>query len=225
MPGIESEVYVTKIAAAQRQIDAAIRMSLASEDDLAIHTVIAAAYSIIRDLKSKRGRGEITDQVARGCYAFAHDLVLGHITALPPEVQSMAKIIHHIADQIRSGQVKNASDVTLTPDWSFEKRHRMTENKPANFLKHADLDAGAKLLRTELANDLLIVKAIVGYEYLMHTRTPEMLVFGQLWFAGTDDGPGQTPNELVLRLRSADQMERSRICLQTIEELKTENTN
>ncbi|MBV9062264.1 MAG: hypothetical protein JOY77_04960, partial [Alphaproteobacteria bacterium] len=171
---------------------------------------------------SKRGRGEIADGVARGCYAFALDLVESRRTALPPEVEPVAEIIFHIADQIRAGKVKDAADVKFSPDWRFEKLHRVTENRPANFLKHADLDDSATLAQNELTNDWLIARACMGYDDLMHAMTPEMFVFGQLWFAETDDGPGQLPNELVVRLRSADRLERRRMCLQLIEELKDE---
>jgi hypothetical protein len=41
-------------AAAQRQLDAAIRMTLAEEDELAIRTVVAAAYGILRGLKQNQ---------------------------------------------------------------------------------------------------------------------------------------------------------------------------
>ncbi|PKU22660.1 hypothetical protein [Telmatospirillum siberiense] len=44
-------VIVTKETAAQRQIDAAIRMYFAQEDELAVQTVAAAAYTILRDLQ------------------------------------------------------------------------------------------------------------------------------------------------------------------------------
>ena len=48
-------VDITKTAAAQRQIDAAIRMMFSGEDSLAVHTVVAAALGIVRDLTKKRG--------------------------------------------------------------------------------------------------------------------------------------------------------------------------
>ena len=42
MPKDTVVVHVTKLAAAQRQLTAAIRMFLQGEDDLAVHTVAAA---------------------------------------------------------------------------------------------------------------------------------------------------------------------------------------
>ena len=50
-----NEIRVTKIQAAQRQIDAAIRMLFRNEDPVAIHTVAMAGFRILRDLTKKRG--------------------------------------------------------------------------------------------------------------------------------------------------------------------------
>ena len=52
---------MTKLAAAQRQLCAAIRMFFDGEDELAVHTVASAAYGILRDLKAERGRDEAAD--------------------------------------------------------------------------------------------------------------------------------------------------------------------
>ena len=56
-----AKTHVTKLAAAERQLSAAIRMFFAGEDELAIHTVASAAYRIIADLKSSRGKDEVGD--------------------------------------------------------------------------------------------------------------------------------------------------------------------
>jgi hypothetical protein len=43
MPTSSGTLHINKIAAASRQLDAAIRMFFAKEDELAIHTVASAA--------------------------------------------------------------------------------------------------------------------------------------------------------------------------------------
>ena len=48
-----NEISVTKIQAAQRQIDAAIRMLFRNEDPVAIHTVAMAGFQILRDITKK----------------------------------------------------------------------------------------------------------------------------------------------------------------------------
>ena len=46
----KAELYVNKLEAARRQLDAAIRMFLMDEDCLAIHSLAAASYRVLRDL-------------------------------------------------------------------------------------------------------------------------------------------------------------------------------
>jgi len=52
---IMNEIRITKIQAAQRQIDSAIRMLFRNEDPVAIHTVVMAGFRILRDLTKRRG--------------------------------------------------------------------------------------------------------------------------------------------------------------------------
>jgi len=53
-----AKIHVTKLAAAGRQLRAALRMYFAEEDDLAIHTIAAASYRLLADLKAERGMNE-----------------------------------------------------------------------------------------------------------------------------------------------------------------------
>ena len=48
-----TKIKVTKLEAAQRQIDAAIRLLFKNEDPVAIHTIAAAALQILKDLAKK----------------------------------------------------------------------------------------------------------------------------------------------------------------------------
>ena len=57
-----------KLEAARRQLNAAIRMTFANEDELAIHTVAAAAYGIVRDLLGTRGRSNSEELYAADIY-------------------------------------------------------------------------------------------------------------------------------------------------------------
>ena len=51
-----AELHLTKQAAAQRQIDAAVRILFAGEDVLAVHTIVAAAHNVLTDLDNKSGK-------------------------------------------------------------------------------------------------------------------------------------------------------------------------
>jgi hypothetical protein len=64
------KVRINKLDAARRQIDAAVRMTFANEDPVAIHSVVAAGHRIIRDICEQRGDIEsylrFTDWIAEG---------------------------------------------------------------------------------------------------------------------------------------------------------------
>jgi hypothetical protein len=63
-------IRVNKMDVARRQLDAAIRMTFAGEDPVAVHTVAAAGHRIIRDICESRGDiagyQHFTDWIASG---------------------------------------------------------------------------------------------------------------------------------------------------------------
>jgi hypothetical protein len=46
---------ITKLDAAERQLDCAVRLRLRNEDSLSVHTLAYAAFGILRDLIRERG--------------------------------------------------------------------------------------------------------------------------------------------------------------------------
>ena len=75
MPYTSAEILVTKLGAVRRLLQAAIRFHFHREDELAIHTVAAAAYGILKDLKNQRGLNEAQfamENEMRGWLAFAN---------------------------------------------------------------------------------------------------------------------------------------------------------
>jgi hypothetical protein len=56
-----ASLHITKLAAAKRQLQAAIRMYFMPEDELAVHTVAAAVYGLLKDIKRERGMNEAAD--------------------------------------------------------------------------------------------------------------------------------------------------------------------
>ena len=60
-----ASVSTTKHSAAQRQIDAAIRILFSGEDALAVHTVVAAAHRIVLDLAEKRNLAPYTESIRK----------------------------------------------------------------------------------------------------------------------------------------------------------------
>ena len=60
-----NETKITKLQAAQRQIDAGILMLFRNDDPVAIHTVAMAAFRILRDLAKQRGLEHPVDSMIR----------------------------------------------------------------------------------------------------------------------------------------------------------------
>lgn len=105
-------VHLTKLAAAERQLNAAIRMFLMNEDELAVHTVAAAAFRILRDYKEKeRGRSELADTLKRGFFYTARDLVVGKF--VPDLGEKVTQCVHEIAAAIKRGEIKSPADVIV----------------------------------------------------------------------------------------------------------------
>jgi hypothetical protein len=218
----DAKIYVTKGAAAQRQLDAAIRMYLAQEDELAIHTVGAAAFRLLRDLKQQRGRGELSDAMSYGLFAIADDLAKGKLDKLPDELDlpDLKQLIAKIMNGIRTGKVTSSADVQLNFSDTFERRHWAQFNLPANFLKHADADGDGLLSESMLDNQDLLVKACVSYKSLFTDWTPEMFVFAKLWNAERGDNPASIVDEFFEMLRESSSDARRALCLELIEEMK-----
>ena len=59
---------ITKHSAAQRQIDAAIRILFSGEDVLAAHTVVAAAHRIVLDIAENRNSNPYTESIKNYSY-------------------------------------------------------------------------------------------------------------------------------------------------------------
>src|ERR1039458_5673769 len=79
MPTSPGTLHINKIAAASRQLDAAIRMFFAQEDELAIHTVASAAFGILRDVTDKRGKNITAELLRNSIYGMARQYAEGKL--------------------------------------------------------------------------------------------------------------------------------------------------
>jgi hypothetical protein len=71
----DAKILVLKITAAQRQLDAAIRMYFSNEDALATYTVAAASNRILRDLISAAGESAATHILHQGFNYWLREVV------------------------------------------------------------------------------------------------------------------------------------------------------
>jgi hypothetical protein len=93
-----AQVHITKQAAAQRQIDAVIRILFSGEDPLAVHTVVAAAHSILADLNKNYRKPFVMNGI------YLHALNQLHEHFLPDEtnkwnLQDFKKWFHDVRNQ------------------------------------------------------------------------------------------------------------------------------
>jgi len=154
--------HINKAAAAQRQLDAAIRMLFLEEDILAIHTVAAAARRIVADLINRRGLSIADEMYSRA--------VRTTIQELSGKTPSDEEIVRQL------------------PKWKrFIEEHR---NKSANFLKHADRDHKALLNESDLETDDLLLEACHLYSELGFELTTEMKAFRRWHLAVYPHEPG-----------------------------------
>ena len=125
-----SAFQINKSDAAKRQINFAVRQLFAKEDPIAIHTVAAAGFKILKDLADKKASCD------------------------------MHEALKAILKQ------------------GMEKEFWAAFNKPANFLKHADIDPDEIYADfKETYNDFIIFMACAYYQELGNELTYEMELF------------------------------------------------
>jgi hypothetical protein len=217
-------VYVNKTAAAKRQLEAAVRMFFAGEDDLAVHTVAAASFRVLRDLTSRRGKNFISRVLEASLYKMAREHLNG---SLPSEVfeglkaSGLARQIEDIAESIKSrGDEFNRSEIEVSVSKRGEEA--FFPGKAANFLKHADRDADHHLQLDKLDNEDLLMRASAAYLGLMRTPSPEILVYSAYFFVEKDWDHDLTGNYAMISklLRKSKPDKRRSASMRLIRELK-----
>ncbi len=157
-------LHVTKLAAAKRQLQAAIRLFFLEEDELAIHTVASAAYGLLKDLKRDRGQSEAADSYRTTFFYLVRDFRRGTLPAHMTSDPSMMAEIERIADQLSPITADSKlSDVQVTISPAVEKQYWNESNRAANFLKHADRDTDGTLPLGKIDNKLLLLKCCSAY--------------------------------------------------------------
>ena len=154
-----AEIHVTKLAAAQRQLQAAIRMLFGGEDELAVHVVASAAYRLIRDLKERRGHDEVGDVYQTMFFYVVRDY---HRGTLPKNLAEDAEFMRHVsewADALPITADTKYDDVSVRVSPALAERFWKDRNKVYNFLKHADRDAEEHISLDDVDNLHLMMLA------------------------------------------------------------------
>ena len=216
------EIFISKIASAQRQLDAAIRMVFHEEDEPAIYTVAAAAHRVLRDLMEKRGRSAGAEAMRDGIRGIANALVQGTLPDSHRELferENFWPAVLALAESIRDG--RGDALVTSNPQ-SFDRMFWDRQNKVSNFLKHADRDSANTIAQEQIHVEQVLASALMTYGQLMGKLTIEMQVYGAFIALENDYGP-RLPEYLVTMctgLRNLPRARRPKAYLQMIASLK-----
>jgi hypothetical protein len=182
----KGDAYINKIAAAKRQLEAAIRLFFADEDPLAIHTVAAAATRVLQDIIGTRGGTLSSHVLQNGFYAAAKRYADSKMS--DAEVQflkesGLFKLIETIATNIKKQGVKfDRSQIKVESTPNYERQ--IWPNDIANFLKHADRDPGGHMALTDLDNESVLIRGSTAYLQIMKEPTP---VYGAWWVTKNDE--------------------------------------
>ncbi len=232
-----SIVVIRKMAAAQRQIDAAIRMYLSEEDKLAVYTVAAAALKILRDVMKGRGRSFVAEQWQGTLVSLARNLLENRPSAAldyvhnhaPDMYQAVQILAEKIKEREQDGNRVRTNDLGhVTVSVGVESEYARRVDLPANFLKHADRDAHGHWEEGGFAEEPILLDACEAYHNVMSRITPEMLVFMTLlWIEkgdlaiGTNEESFPYPWQVVAKaLEGVASSERRAACTHLLTEKK-----
>lgn len=219
---LHSKVHITKLAAVERQLGAAIRMFFAREDSLAVHTVAAAAYQLLTDLKAKQRMSEAADTHLTAIFYAIRSFRRGALPKRMTEDPSLIAEIARLAELLPVVAESKVSDFSVTICKQEEQGFWSERHKAANFLKHADRDCDAVLAEDDIDNVNLLMQAIGAYQDLLHRLLlPEGLVLW-LYFCAQYGDSSSVPERfqpILSDLVDLDEDERYVFCAAMIREL------
>ena len=221
-----ASLHVNKLAAAKRQLQAAIRMFFMREDELAVHTVAAAAYGLLKDIKSSRGMSEAADVYLTSTFYLVRDYRRGTLPAHMTSDAGFMAEVEQIANQLSPITADSKlSDVSVSIAPALERQYWNDTNQAANFLKHANRDTEGTLPLDKLDNQFLLTKCFCAYQDVAPVDLGnEGLVF-QAFITANNPAyrVGSTSfDSLVLSMRKVPMEHQPTLCYRVIVEMNAE---
>ncbi len=220
-----ASIHINKLSAAKRQLKAAIRMYFQSEDELAVHTVAAAAYGLLKDIKKSRGMNEAADSYLVSIFYVVRDYRRG---TLPPhmtgdsvfmkEVTRFAEVLSPITADSKLSEVRASIGQEL------ERQYWNDSNRAANFLKHADRDIGQALAAEAVDNRLLLMKCLSAYQDVAPDDLGNEGVVFQAFITANNDSyqmGGSSFDSLVASMRKVPAEHQLQLCYNVISEMNS----
>jgi hypothetical protein len=222
MPKASAKVHVTKLAAAQRQLRAAVRIFFAGEDELAVHTVASAAYRLLSDLKAHRGRDEVGDFYRTSIFYLVRDFRRGTLPGYIANDPEMMGWIREVAKQLPIQADSKFSDLSVSVPTSAARKFWLKRNEIPNFLKHADRDAKAHISLDDVDNLQLLMDAYRAYIDLVHDELEAEGLVLWLYFCatkGTREGLPSQYQDIARKIEALDPPKRLHLCSMLVREL------
>lgn len=222
-----ARIHVTKLAAAQRQLRAAIRMFFSGEDELAVHTVVSASYRVIADLKSARGQDEVADYHLTSIFYVIRDYRRGKLPNRFTDDPEAMKWIRGMAEQLPISEDSRIEDVRVSVSPETARKYWLKRNKVSNFLKHADRDTHDHISIDEIDNLELLMLTLGSYSDLVKDDLgAEGLI---LWLYscvthGTKDHLPEQYQAMATNLATLDSEDQLEFCLAAIQKLNASDT-
>jgi hypothetical protein len=217
-----AKIHITKLAAAERQLRAAIRLYFAEEDELAIHTTASAAYRLLADLKAERGMYEAANVYLTSIFYVVRDF---RRSTLPKDIASdseFMKWVREVAEKLPIRSDSKFEDVSVTLPRELVGQFWNQRNKVANFLKHADRDTGASISLDEVDNLLLLMQCYSSYMDITRDNLGnEGFVFQLFIGVKRMERSSSQENELVQKVAGIPEADRLRFCSMCIAKLNS----
>ena len=163
-----SEIRANKIDAARRQIDVAIRMLFSNGDPVAIHTIAAAGFKILRDIADKNKKGKIQQYV--------RDIVKPGTWKIINKPANFFKHADHDTDEILENIQEEVNDfmILLACFYYQDLGYRLTPEMGVLMTWMGALHPNRLFQNTSLEEDFMILLACFYYQDLGYQLTPEM---------------------------------------------------
>jgi len=221
---LRSEIFITKINAARRQLIAAIRMYFDEYDKLAVHTVAAAANNLLLDIAKSRGMDVFDYGFIAGLYYTVIDMKDGRINyeQLGSEEREIVDFALEFSEAVEKVQ-KDAFDLDINKfleifgtilkiERSIKTEFWKKWKRAANFLKHADRDLSSAFQEKELDSERLIFMSLALYREIIKDIPWECFVFGAYYnviskYDGNLEGLNREITNLVAQVMPEHRLE------------------
>ena len=178
-------MFINKLSAAERQLNAAIRMYFMEEDPLAIHTVASASLNLYADLLRMRGKEPALHNIVYGLFRMARDYINGKLSDddLSELGEEGLEAIKPMIEALRKTPDLDIDAIEVSGSHAFVRNFWFDKRKSYNFLKHADRDHDGLLDEASINNEDIIFNAIASSAHLNCPLSSEKELFYSAMYA------------------------------------------